>query len=196
MSALNDILGYDYVIVEHHALVGVSHQCHHCDARSQFDDLDFMIQLYSCLFAKRFVGSRIRDLAVTQVKTGFDNTYGNKVIGGIRTVPSSRNSGLTPFKIYSQGSILIRLVLDNTSICFLNSHLAAGDTHPEERERDIIEILEQKSQFPLVEDNTSLLALVNGGDGRNVADHELAFFCGESGGSPLDERDVQLAEVD
>ena len=78
----------------------------------------------------------------------------------------------------SKGSIMIRFVLEDSSLCFINSHLASGQTHPIERTRDIIEILEQKSHFPVPNPSTRL-AYVGMGDGSQVADHELTFFAGE-----------------
>lgn len=67
-------LGPEYEIVEHHSLVGVSLP------RTRFAAVtDDALQLYSCLFAKRSIRVRMRDLAVSVVKTGFKNEYGNKV---------------------------------------------------------------------------------------------------------------------
>jgi hypothetical protein len=36
-------------------------------------------QLYSIIYAKDSVKARMRELAVAEVKTGFDTEYGNKV---------------------------------------------------------------------------------------------------------------------
>ncbi|BGP37993.1 hypothetical protein JCM10449v2_001920 [Rhodotorula kratochvilovae] len=113
-----------------------------------------LVGLYTVLFARHAVKSRIRDLAAHRIKTGFNEAYGNK------------------------GSILLRLVLDDSSFCFVNSHLAAGKTHPAERERDLIEILDANPVFPRPSECTHR-AYVGGGDGTQVSDAEMVFFVGD-----------------
>ncbi|GAA6058232.1 hypothetical protein JCM3770_007425 [Rhodotorula araucariae] len=113
-----------------------------------------LVGLYTVLFARDNVRSRIRDLAAHRIKTGFNEVYGNK------------------------GSILLRLVLDDSSFCFINSHLAAGIGHPVERERDLIEILDARPVFPCPGEATHR-AYVGGGDGTQVSDAEMVFFIGD-----------------
>ncbi|KAI5479598.1 DNase I-like protein [Pseudohyphozyma bogoriensis] len=72
--------------------------------------------------------------------------------------------------------ILIRFVLEDSSFCFINCHLASGQKHPKERERDIIAILDTRSRFPRPSAATRS-AYVSRGDGTQVADHEQTFFC-------------------
>lgn len=69
--------------------------------------------------------------------------------------------------------------MEDSSLCFINNHLASGQKHPVERTRDIIEILERRSHFPWPTSSTRL-AFVGCGDGTQVADHELTFFAGPS----------------
>lgn len=96
----------------------------------------------------------MRDIAVTTVKTGLGGRYGNK------------------------GAIAARLVCDDSSICFINCHLAAGQSHRKQRIKDLIEILETKGSFedalPTVVD-----AYVGGGDGAMVSDHDVTILSGD-----------------
>lgn len=77
-----------------------------------------------------------------------------------------------------QGSILTRFVLEDSSFCFINSHLTSGQKKPMERTRDIIEIMEN-ARFPRPSSSSTRLAYVFRGDGTQVSDQELVFYCGE-----------------
>lgn len=58
-------------------------------------------------------------------------------------------------------------------MCFINCHLAAGQTHVRTRNADITGILEEKSTFPI--SSSEPVAFVGGGDGSAVTDHEIIF---------------------
>ncbi|GAA5987166.1 hypothetical protein JCM11641_002152 [Rhodosporidiobolus odoratus] len=113
-----------------------------------------LVGLYQVVFAKKSVKNQIRNLASHRIKAGFDEVYGNK------------------------GSIMTRLVINDSSFCFVNSHLAAGKTHPAERERDLITILDGRAGFPRPSANTQH-AYLGGGDGTTVSDCEMVFFAGD-----------------
>lgn len=69
---------------------------------------------------------------------------------------------------------MARLVVDDSAICFINCHLAAGQHHVRARNADIAAIVEAKEVFP----TTSFMepvAYVGGGDGSMVLDHEIVF---------------------
>lgn len=66
-----------------------------------------------------------RDVAVDAVKTGLGGATGNK------------------------GAVAIRMVLYNTSMCFVCAHFAAGQSQIFERNSDYNEI-SKKLSFPLV----------------------------------------------
>lgn len=72
-----------------------------------------------------------------------------------------------------QGALVLRFVLDDTSICFVNCHLAAGQTQTAHRNNDIAAILESES-LPL-ESSLTMRAdhFVSGGDGSMIIDHEI-----------------------
>ncbi|GAA6006429.1 hypothetical protein JCM11491_004954 [Sporobolomyces phaffii] len=113
-----------------------------------------LVGLYTVLFARKAVSQRIRDLDSTGIKTGFSSVYGNK------------------------GSVLLRLVIDDTSICLINSHLAAGTSAPCRRERDLIEIFDSGPKFIRPVPGTKK-AYMGGGDGTQISDNEILFFSGD-----------------
>ncbi|KAI0056644.1 DNase I-like protein [Artomyces pyxidatus] len=67
------------------------------------------------------------------------------------------------------------MVVDDSSVCFINVHLAAGQRHVRQRNSDIAAILEERSVFPQSEALDESLAYVGGGDGSMVLDHEIVF---------------------
>lgn len=74
-----------------------------------------------------------------------------------------------------QGAIIARLVIDDTSICFINVHLAAGQSAKASRNVDLGVIMEDKAILPV----TDGLPFINGGDGTAVLDHELVILNGD-----------------
>ncbi|GJN88709.1 hypothetical protein Rhopal_001675-T1 [Rhodotorula paludigena] len=113
-----------------------------------------LIGLFSCIFVKNSEMSRLRDVALVSVKTGMGGRYGNK------------------------GGILSRFVIDDTSICFINCHLAAGQSHRRQRDRDLVDILEDKASFSEL-GSSSPGAYAPGGSGTMVFDHELTILSGD-----------------
>uniref|UniRef100_A0A8B9J759 phosphoinositide 5-phosphatase n=1 Tax=Astyanax mexicanus TaxID=7994 RepID=A0A8B9J759_ASTMX len=81
----------------------------------------------------------IRDVAVDTVKTGMGGATGNK------------------------GGVAIRMLFHTTSICFLCSHFAAGQSQVKERNDDYAEIT-RKLSFPM---------------GRLLYSHDYVFWCGD-----------------
>ncbi|OAV93133.1 hypothetical protein PTTG_02032, partial [Puccinia triticina 1-1 BBBD Race 1] len=131
-----------------------------------------LVGLFTCVFVKSSERAKMRDIAVTTVKTGMKGRYGNK------------------------GAILARLVIDDSSICFINCHLAAGQKHVRQRNSDLIDILEEKSFFPDAPDRPASSqpapcsstagelggcseVYVGGGTGAAIADHEICFLQGD-----------------
>ena len=70
---------------------------------------------------------------------------------------------------------MARFVIDDSSISFVNCHLAAGQSHVRQRNADVAAILEDKELFPESDALKEPLAYVNGGDGSMVLDHEIVF---------------------
>ncbi|GAA5900276.1 uncharacterized protein JCM6883_002795 [Sporobolomyces salmoneus] len=112
-----------------------------------------LVGLYTVLFARKNIARKIKDLESDGIKTGFSQEYGNK------------------------GSVLLRLVIDDTSICLINSHLAAGTTAPARRERDLIEIFDSGPKFTRPTPGTK--KAYKGGDGTQISDCEILFFSGD-----------------
>jgi hypothetical protein len=70
-------------------------------------------------------------------------------------------------------------VLDDTSMCFINCHLAAGQNNTKDRNTDISTILES-SILPAERDHTVRQdSYVGGGDGTMILDHEICILNGD-----------------
>ena len=66
-------------------------------------------------------------------------------------------------------------MIDDSSICFINCHLAAGQHHVRARGADAAAMLEEKETFAPSLTKLEPLAYVGGGDGSMVLDHEIVF---------------------
>lgn len=115
-----------------------------------------MVGLFTCIFVKARDSPRIHSIKSGKTKTGLGGLHGNK------------------------GGIGVRFMMDDSSLCFVNCHLAAGQNHILQRNKDIETILET----PLLDqsENTNYIGkgvFVNGGDGTMILDHEFCFFSGD-----------------
>ncbi|KAI0337331.1 DNase I-like protein [Trametopsis cervina] len=110
-----------------------------------------LVGLFSCIFVKDSQKHSLRDIALTTIKRGMGGRYGNK------------------------GGIIARMVIDDSSICLINCHLAAGQHHVRQRNADVAAFLEEEL-FPEAQEFTPY---VNGGDGTLVMDHEIVFLSGD-----------------
>jgi endonuclease/exonuclease/phosphatase family metal-dependent hydrolase len=111
-----------------------------------------LVGLFTCMFIKTKERVLLKDVGAGFVKRGMGGRYGNK------------------------GGILARFVIEDTSICLVNCHLAAGQTHVRQRNSDAASFLDHKELFPVANHN---LAYSAGGDGTMVLDHEFVFFHGD-----------------
>lgn len=91
------------------------------------------------LYAKPELTPYLRDVATDSVKTGLGGATGNK------------------------GGVAIRCVLDNTALCFICAHFAAGQSQVNDRNNDYMEIT-KKLLFPF---------------GTNLKSHDYIFWCGD-----------------
>lgn len=110
-----------------------------------------LVGLFTCMFVKSSERESLRDVSITTVKRGIGGIYGNK------------------------GAIVARMVIDDTSMCFINVHLAAGQKHKATRNADIAAIMEDKVVFPPAD----RLPYVHGGDGTGILDHEMVVLNGD-----------------
>ena len=79
----------------------------------------------------------------------------------------------------NKGALVTRFVLDDTSLCFINCHLAAGQSQTSSRNNDVANILEAEN-FPAERDSDSRMSLyVGGGDGTQILDHEICILNGD-----------------
>jgi hypothetical protein len=117
---------------------------------------DNLVGLFTCIFAKKSEIGRIKDKDVAMKKTGLKGLHGNK------------------------GSIAVRFIYDDSSICFVNCHLAAGQRQVKERNTDVAKILDN-TVFPRTDSSWDNYEGVytHGGDGTMVLDHEIVFFSGD-----------------
>lgn len=75
--------------------------------------------------------------------------------------------------------MVLRFVLDDTSLCFINCHLAAGLSQTKDRNADITAILETPL-FPTERDMSARQDIfVGGGDGSLIMDHEICILNGD-----------------
>ena len=73
----------------------------------------------------------------------------------------------------------MRFILDDSSLCFVNCHLAAGQSQTINRNNDIAAILET-ADLPLERDPAARIdSFVGGGDGSMVMDHEVCILNGD-----------------
>lgn len=114
-----------------------------------------MVGLFTCIFVKADIRARIRNLSAAEVKRGMGGLHGNK------------------------GAVVVRFMVDDTSLCFINCHLAAGQTQAQNRHNDVAAILEA-GLFPAERDTSIRIdSYVGGGDGTMIMDHELVLLNGD-----------------
>ena len=118
-----------------------------------------MVGLFTCVFVKTAERSRIKHVHTAEIKRGMGGLHGNK------------------------GALVLRVVLDDSSICFMNCHLAAGQTQTIHRNNDIAAILESEAlpANPLPQSSLAQHADVftSGGDGSMILDHEICILNGD-----------------
>lgn len=65
-------------------------------------------------------------------------------------------------------------MIDDSSLCFINCHLAAGQHHVRQRNADVAAFLEETNVFP-ADPTEEGFGYIGGGDGSMVLDHEIVF---------------------
>ncbi|KAK0635231.1 Endonuclease/exonuclease/phosphatase [Bombardia bombarda] len=114
-----------------------------------------LVGLFTCIFVKADLRDRISNLSGAEIKRGMGGLHGNK------------------------GAIVVRFMVDDTSLCFINCHLAAGQSSANQRHNDIAAILEA-SILPGERDPVIRMdSYVGGGDGTMILDHELCLLNGD-----------------
>ncbi|KAF9197891.1 hypothetical protein BGZ49_001483 [Haplosporangium sp. Z 27] len=117
-----------------------------------------LVGLFSCVFVRDRELENIRSewTHVDMVKTGLKGYHGNK--GGIAT----------------------RFIIDDTSISFVNCHLAAGQSHTRQRNTDAANVL-KKLSHPNPSNTSEIMhpEVFWFGDGTMALDHEVCFLSGD-----------------
>lgn len=114
-----------------------------------------LVGLFTCIFVKADLRDRISNLSSAEVKRGMGGLHGNK------------------------GAIAVRFMIDDTSLCFINCHLAAGQSQANSRHTDLAAILET-AIFPVERDQAKRIdSFIGGGDGSMILDHELCLLNGD-----------------
>jgi WD40 repeat protein len=114
-----------------------------------------LIGLFQCIFVRQEEKRNIRSMSAAEVKCGMKGHYGNK------------------------GALITRFMFDDSSMCFINCHLAAGQTQTSHRNNDIATILEAESLPPERNPNTRTSHYIGGGDGTQILDHEICILNGD-----------------
>ncbi|KAK5071657.1 hypothetical protein LTS08_004601 [Lithohypha guttulata] len=114
-----------------------------------------LIGLLQCVFVRANERRNVTNHAGSDVKCGMGGHYGNK------------------------GALLCRFVLDSSSLCFINCHLAAGQSHTSHRNNDVATILEAESLPSELDVDVRTNHYVGGGDGTQILDHEVCILNGD-----------------
>lgn len=149
-----------------------------------------LVGLFTCVFVKSKERSNIWGVNAAEVKLGMGGLHGNKV----RLSPCNCAKSIKKLN-GKKGALIIRLILDHSSICFINCHLAAGQTQTAHRNNDIAAIMETRELpqpanrtdsnkadiFRAGRENTVPVSeiFVGGGDGSMILDHEICILNGD-----------------
>ncbi|KAH8710357.1 putative inositol polyphosphate 5-phosphatase C9G1.10c [Beauveria bassiana] len=116
-----------------------------------------LVGLFTCIFVKSSLLGRIKmaDLQSAMVKRGMGGLHGNK------------------------GAIAVRFHIDDSSLCFVNCHLAAGQTATKSRHEDITHILKAELFRKQLDESKRQNYYRGGGDGDLIVDHEICVINGD-----------------
>lgn len=114
-----------------------------------------LIGLFQCVFIRQEERPKVRNLQAASVKLGLKGHYGNK------------------------GALVTRFVLDDSSVCFINCHLAAGQRQTSHRNNDVASILEAEALDSETDLDVRSSLFVGGGDGAQILDHEICILNGD-----------------
>ena len=130
-----------------------------------------MVGLFSCVFIKASQRHQVRNINAAEIKRGMGGLHGNKVSIGV---------GDVGYRLMHkwQGALLLRFILDDSSVCLVNCHLAAGQTQTVHRNNDLTAILDSMVLPPL-DTVTHSETLTGGGDGSMILDNEICILNGD-----------------
>lgn len=114
-----------------------------------------LVGLFTCIFVKGSERAKIRDVCASEIKLGFSGRVGNK------------------------GALVVRFLIDDSSLCFINCHLAAGQSQTQHRNNDAASIMEAAPLPRNRSPNDCTNFFVGGGDGSMILDHEICILNGD-----------------
>lgn len=115
-----------------------------------------MVGLSSWVYARSSIAAQISGVSACQVKTGFGGLHGNK------------------------GALVVRFLVKDTSVCWVNCHLAAGQSQTPQRNTDAANILRlSRLPAPPLSIVGSRHLWVDGGDGTRITDHAVGLWSGD-----------------
>ncbi len=114
-----------------------------------------LIGLFQCVFIRQEERVNVRNLQAASVKLGLGGHYGNK------------------------GALVTRFILDDSSVCFTNCHLAAGQRNTAHRNNDVASILEAEPLDAESDPDARSSLYTGGGDGTQILDHEICIINGD-----------------
>jgi hypothetical protein len=114
-----------------------------------------LVGLFTCVFVKSSERNNIRDVSAAEIKLGFSGRVGNK------------------------GALVVRFLLDDSSLCLINCHLAAGQTQTTHRNNDAATIMESSPLPKNRSPSDCANFFVGGGDGSMILDHEICILNGD-----------------
>ncbi|KAL8827546.1 MAG: hypothetical protein Q9191_003124 [Dirinaria sp. TL-2023a] len=114
-----------------------------------------MVGLFSCVFVRASLRNRITSQSAAEIKRGMGGLHGNK------------------------GCLILRFLIDDSSLCLVNCHLAAGQTQTVHRNNDISAILESTILPAEQHPNAQCDSYSGGGDGSMILDHEICILNGD-----------------
>ncbi|KAK8229080.1 Endonuclease/exonuclease/phosphatase [Phyllosticta capitalensis] len=114
-----------------------------------------LVGLFTCIYVKESERLRIRDINAAEIKLGMHGLHGNK------------------------GALIVRFLLDDSSLCFINCHLAAGQTQTAHRNNDAAAIIQTPSLPPQMDPEERAYNFMPGGDGSMILDHEICILNGD-----------------
>ncbi|KAK8041244.1 hypothetical protein PG994_014251 [Apiospora phragmitis] len=114
-----------------------------------------LVGLFTCIFVRSTIRDRITNLQSADIKRGMGGLHGNK------------------------GAIIVRFMVEDTSLCFINCHLAAGQSQANARHADISAIVDSATLPAERDPSVRIDSYMGGGDGTMVLDHELVLLNGD-----------------
>ncbi|KAI9812950.1 MAG: hypothetical protein M1826_002733 [Phylliscum demangeonii] len=114
-----------------------------------------LVGLFTCIFVKASQREGVQSPVGSEIKRGMGGLHGNK------------------------GALLVRFTVDDSSLCFVNCHLAAGQTQTTHRNNDVAAILETAAFRPEPDPARQIDLYVGGGDGTMIMDHEICVLHGD-----------------